>query len=96
MVLASVKEAPRPNDEQSIFVICITLLLVHLTIAAMLQGPRCIDDGLAMALLRLPPSQYFLSEGWVERRGGTESSRETTHRGEFGGIVYPLVAGNPE
>ncbi len=38
------KEATRPSDEQSIFVICITLLLVHLTIAAMLQGPWCIDD----------------------------------------------------
>jgi hypothetical protein len=38
------KTAPRPTVEQSIVVLCVTALLLHLTIAALLQGPWCIDD----------------------------------------------------
>jgi arabinofuranosyltransferase len=38
------KTASRPSVEQSIAVLCVTALLLHLTIAALLQGPWCIDD----------------------------------------------------
>lgn len=38
------KTASRATPDQSFVVLCVTVLLLHLTIAALLQGPWCIDD----------------------------------------------------